>query len=133
VVSPDHGLFVHGVLIPARLLLNGTSIRVETECRTVTWYHLELDSHDVLLAEGLPVESYLDTGDRASFENGGQPLQLHPEFSVRRWDVLGVAPLVVTGPELDAARHRVDIRASGGPGDTVDVAESFHSSNRRKG
>jgi serralysin len=30
----------------------------------VTYYHIKLDRHDLLLAEGLPAESYLDTGDR---------------------------------------------------------------------
>jgi len=50
----------------------------------VTYYHVELDDHDLLLAEGLPVESYLDTGDRSNFENGGGPIALHPDFSTRR-------------------------------------------------
>ena len=112
VVSPDHALFVDGVLIPARLLVNGASITVEAACRTVAYYHVELDSHDILLAEGLPVESYLDTGDRAMFENGGAPLRLHPDFSARRWEGLGCAKLVFIGPELDAARQTVDARAA---------------------
>ncbi len=94
--------------------MNGTSIKVEAGCRKVTYYHVELDSHDILLAEGLPVESYLDTGDRAMFENGGAPLRLHPEFSARRWEVLGCAKLVFIGPELDAARRCVDERAAPG-------------------
>jgi hypothetical protein len=41
---------------------------------------VELPRHDVILAEGLPVESYLDTGNRAIFENGGLPLRLHPDL-----------------------------------------------------
>jgi hypothetical protein len=54
---------VDGALIPIRYLINGRSI-VPTASRTVIYYHLELPRHDVLLAEGLPAESYLDTGNR---------------------------------------------------------------------
>ena len=80
-VSPDHALSVDGVLIPARLLVNHTTIVEETTCQAVVYYHIELDAHDVLLAEGLPAESYLDTGNRGVFENAGLPLTLHPDLS----------------------------------------------------
>jgi hypothetical protein len=80
-VSPDHAVFFNGRLIPARLLVNGGSIGWETSLRTVTYYHIELDTHDVILAEGLPAESYLDTGNRDGFANGGRAVQLHPDFS----------------------------------------------------
>jgi hypothetical protein len=36
---------------------------------------------------------------------------LHPDFSVRMWEAMGCAPLVVTGPKLDAVRRRVKARA----------------------
>jgi hypothetical protein len=62
-LSPDHAVYVDGALIPIRYLINGRSI-VPTASRTVIYYHLELPRHDVLLAEGLPAESYLDTGNR---------------------------------------------------------------------
>jgi hypothetical protein len=84
----------------------------------VTYYHVELEHHDVLLAEGLPTESYLDTGDRFNLENGGGPIALHPEFSARRcdtaliWEALGCAPLVVTGPAVEAVRQLVNSCAS---------------------
>ena len=64
--------------MPARLLVNGGSI-VADPVRRFTVYHVELDSHDVLLAEGLACESYLDTGNRSSFGNTGQPA-LHAAF-----------------------------------------------------
>ena len=36
----------------------------------IAYYHVELLEHAVLLAEGLPAESYLDAGNRLDFENG---------------------------------------------------------------
>jgi len=56
-VSRDHAIAHEGMLIPAKLLANGASIVVETSWRSVTYFHVELDSHDLLLAEGLPAES----------------------------------------------------------------------------
>jgi hypothetical protein len=79
-VSPDHAVAFDGMLIPAKLLVNGASIAPDMGCREVTYFHIELDSHDILLAEGLAAESYLDTGNRMMFENGGQPMVLHPDF-----------------------------------------------------
>jgi hypothetical protein len=116
-LSPDHAVFVDDVLIPIKRLINGTTIeRVPMD--EVTYYHIELLHHDVLLAEGLPAESYLDVGDRCNFENGGGPIALHPEFSRRGWhtahiwEALGCAPLIVIGPELDAVRALVNSRAT---------------------
>ena len=84
-VSPDHALFLDGVLIPAGLLANGTTIR-QIARASVTYFHVELDLHDVILAEGLPAESYLDTGNRAHFANGGAATTLHANFTAASWD-----------------------------------------------
>ncbi len=80
-VSPDHAIYVDGRLIPARLLRNDTTIVRETSFRTVRYFHVELDRHDIMLAEGLPAESYLDTGNRGLFDNANAPLILHPDLS----------------------------------------------------
>jgi hypothetical protein len=65
-LSPDHAVLVQDVLIPVRYLLNGASV-VQQWVDSVTYLHVELDAHDVLLAEGLPCESFLDTGNRNAF------------------------------------------------------------------
>jgi hypothetical protein len=105
-VSPDHAIYVDNVLIPSKHLLNGTSIR-QVRWRHVVYHHVELEQHDVVLAEGLPAESYLDTGDRAKF-SGTSVTALHPDFSARVLEAMGCAPVVVTGPRLSAARQRID-------------------------
>ena len=80
-VSPDHAIFVNGKLICARQLINGTTIRQEQGWTSVVYFHVELDAHAILLAEGLPAESYLDTGNRGFFANSGAPLLLHPNLT----------------------------------------------------
>jgi T5SS/PEP-CTERM-associated repeat protein len=107
-LSPDHALLVQGSLIPVRYLLNGASIVQEAASR-ITYRHVELADHDVLLAEGLPCESFLDTGNRHAFAAEG-PTMLHPEFGPEAlaraiWAEKGCAPLVLEGPALERARR----------------------------
>jgi cytoskeletal protein CcmA (bactofilin family) len=109
-LSPDHAVFAEEVLIPIKYLRNGETIQ-QAPCDTVEYFHLELPSHDLVLADGMAVESYLDTGDRSSFENAGRVITLFPEFSSLKWEAYGYAPLVVTGPPVEAARRRIEIQA----------------------
>jgi collagen type I alpha len=67
----------------------------------------KLAEHDVLLAEGLPAESFLAMKDGSNYPNRLGPIRLYPEFSARMWEGFGCAPLIVTGPELAAARALV--------------------------
>ncbi len=40
------------------------------------YWHLELPHHDLILAEGLSAESYLDTGNRGAFTTIHNPRQI---------------------------------------------------------
>jgi Hint domain len=80
-VSPDHAILADERLICARQLLNGTTIRQDTDRRSVEYYHVELQAHAIMLAEGLPAESYLDTGNRGFFANADLPCPLHPDLT----------------------------------------------------
>ena len=111
-LSPDHAVFLNGVLIPVKLLINGSSI-VQVRRTAVTYYHIELPEHAIILAERLRVESYLDTGDRLNFAGGGT-IRLHPDFAARlapetamTWETRGAARLVMNGPELQTARRMI--------------------------
>jgi autotransporter passenger strand-loop-strand repeat protein len=105
-LSPNHAVFVGDVLIPVRCLVNGSTI-TQVPVERVTYYHIELPQHDVVLAEGLPAESFLDMRDGTNYANRPGPVRLYPDFSARVWEAFGCARLVVTGPELEAARALV--------------------------
>lgn len=106
VLSPDHAVLLEGRLVPIRHLANGASIAQETRAR-ITYWHLELDRHDAIFAEGMPCETYLDTGNRDAFE-GNATTQLHPDFrqhhAERVWAERGCAP-ILTDPAEPALRR----------------------------
>ena len=99
VLSPEHALFLDGALVPVGVLVDGERI-VQEAWDQVTYYHVELASHEVVLAEGLAVESYLDTGNRHGFANA--PLVALPEEFPQ-----GRAPIVLDGPVVESARARL--------------------------
>jgi hypothetical protein len=109
-VSPDHALWLDGRLIPAKVLCNGHSIR-QVELMEVTYFHIELARHDVLLANNTPAESYLETGQRGAFENGGEAMILHPQFGEAVRSAASCAPLAECGPIVEAVRQRILDRA----------------------
>ncbi len=95
-LSPNHCLFLQGVLIPVTALVNGATITRERGAKAASYYHLELDRHDILLAAGLACESYLDTGNRAALYTGrGRRSPAARPF----------APIVTGGLKLTRARQ----------------------------
>ncbi len=69
-VSPCHALLVDGVLIQAGALVNGSTIvRQLSMPATFTYYHIELENHELILAEGVAAETFVDNADRLGFDN----------------------------------------------------------------
>ena len=114
-LSPHHAVYVNDALVPVGLLLNGTTIR-QVQLPAIAYWHVELPRHEVVLAEGMPTESYLDTGDRTDFLGATPFTTLFPAFGARRSDTEGCAPLVREGDALEVVRALVAERAALGSG-----------------
>jgi hypothetical protein len=105
-VSPAHAVFLRNVLVPARKLLNGASIVQVSAAERVEYFHLELESHDLILAEGAVSETFVDDDSRALFDNAadyaGPRLAVRPAYCAQR---------VEGGPALEALRAELTRRA----------------------
>jgi Hint domain-containing protein len=67
-VTQAHALFFDGVLVPAGNLANGTTITLYDahECSELEYYHIKLENHDVIYAEGAPCETLLQVDENAT-------------------------------------------------------------------
>lgn len=122
-LSPGHGVGFHlvgDVVVPAGLLVNETTI-TRSFPEWVEYWHVELDQHALISAQGLLTESYLETDNRAEFQNVvaiAEPRTLDANASSQSIE------RVVDGPLLVAARLRLQQRAEAlgwGPRDVVDT------------
>lgn len=82
------------------------SLHPQTEDR-VTYYDVELPQDDVVLAQGLPAENFLDIKDGSHYVRSRGPMCLHPDYCARMREAVDCSRLIVTGPELAAARALV--------------------------
>ena len=68
-VTGGHSLLIDGVLVPAELLINGTTItrdqRHVREYDELEFLHVKLESHDVIYAEGVPAETLINVQESA--------------------------------------------------------------------
>jgi hypothetical protein len=84
-VSPEHALYLPGsspgtgLLVPARLLVNGITICQIESIERLEYFHIELDTPDVILADGAPAESYVECDNRGMFHNAGEFAALYPD------------------------------------------------------
>ncbi|MEM0354270.1 MAG: Hint domain-containing protein [Thermoplasmata archaeon] len=67
-VSPGHSVYLDGKLVLAKTLVNGETIYQDKTIKDIKYYHIELSKHTIVFAEGMCAESYLDVGNRGSFD-----------------------------------------------------------------
>ncbi|THK37207.1 Hint domain-containing protein [Ensifer sp. MPMI2T] len=80
-LSAGHTLFIDGVLIRVQDLVNGTSIApaLPMDEREIEYFHVLLDTHEAILAEGTPVETLLLEADtHEGFTNFAEFARLYP-------------------------------------------------------
>ncbi len=112
-VSAGHAIYIDGVLVPAWLLANGKSIVQSEAVDSVTYIHVELGEHDVIVADGCPAESFIDDNCRNQFQNAAEFRQLYPGEE----EVTGslCAERIESGFRLLALQNRLRDRAGLAP------------------
>ena len=107
-VSPKHAMFLDDVLVPAERLVNGISIVRCDAVAPVQYFHIELDTHDIILAEGAPSETFVDCDNRFMFQNAHEFARFYPDCDAPTWAFC--APRVEEGDVLQHLRWRLDER-----------------------
>jgi hypothetical protein len=87
------------VLIPVEFLVNHRSVLWDDRAQEVSVYHIELETHDVLLANSAPAESYRDDGNRWLFRNANTGWDQPPKPPC--------APVLTGGPIVDQVWRRL--------------------------
>ncbi len=117
-VTKAHSFLVDGALIPAEYLINHRTILWDDWTREVELYHVELDTHDVILANGAPAETYRDDGNRWLFQNANEGWHLPPRPPC--------LPVVTGGPVVDRAWDRLCKRAEPRPSPPMTQDPALH-------
>jgi hypothetical protein len=99
-----------GIYLKAGGSITNAASASQMPCASATYWHVELASHDAIVAEGLAAETYLDTGNRADFANGGPTVTVHPTFADAVWRARACAPQLRHGDALRALQRRLAAR-----------------------
>jgi hypothetical protein len=108
-ISPHHAMFIDGMLIEAKDLINGVSIVQMAHVDKVEYFHIELETHDVIVAEGALSETFIDDDSRAMFHNARDYAVLYPDAATM--PARYCAPRCEEGYEIETVRQRLALRA----------------------
>jgi hypothetical protein len=112
-LSPNHALLLDGVLIPAIYLVNGTSIvqAMPRGFEEIDYFHIELETHEVIFAEGAAAETLQVINDRETFAD-----LTHDKFDnfvehERLYAAQGIPPMTPYAPRICYNGRRSELRA----------------------
>jgi len=109
-VSADHGICIDGALIAAGRLVNNSTIARDVTVQEIGYFHIELEEHEVLVAQNCGAESYRDEGARRQvFENAASFALRYPV--PLPWPPVPCLPTLDQGFVLDAIQQRLTERA----------------------
>ncbi len=79
-LSPDHAILLDGVLVQAGALVDGVDVtRLADLPERFTYFHVELEDHALILAEGMPAETFVENVTRRRFDNHAEFVALYGE------------------------------------------------------
>jgi len=110
-ISPHHAMLIDGMLIEGKDLVNGVTIVQAQQASKVEYFHIELETHDVLLAEGAASETFIDDDSRGMFHNAHEFAALYPADAAGNVFAAYCAPRIDAGAVLDGIRRRINRRA----------------------
>lgn len=129
-LSRSHMVHFNGVLMPIGDLINGRTIApVDVDTDRLEYFHIELETHDVVLAEGAPCETLLTTAEKlTAFDNAdeyyalyGVPAAMAPcaplaAFNGGRSELKSrlrsaISPVIDIRKPMDVARDEIEARA----------------------
>ncbi|MFZ7091207.1 Hint domain-containing protein [Primorskyibacter sp. 2E233] len=82
VLTGDHALIFDDLAVNASALVNGATITFDPLSSLpdrVTYFHVETEGHEVIRANGVPAESYLDCNNRRKFDNFDEYIAIYGE------------------------------------------------------
>ncbi|GBQ09601.1 Hint domain-containing protein [Swaminathania salitolerans] len=126
-VTAEHCMALDGVLVPVRMLVNGRTIRYDTELLEYRYFHLRMETHALVLANGVLTETFLEEGHRSVTTQNARPGPIRPVLPIEtgrarvepihrhlsaRAEALGhdPAPVEAVGPCNSGEVHLVDCR-----------------------
>lgn len=108
-ITAEHCLLLDGHFVPARMLINGRSVFYDRSMHRFDIYHVETEKHSVLLADGMPSESFLNTENHGNFRRKGQIVSITAARN-QTWDD-AAAPLGVSRGFVEPLFRQIEARA----------------------
>ena len=97
------------MLIEAKDLVNGVSVAQQEAVSVVEYFHVELETHDVIFAEGTLSETFVDMDNRGMFQNAHEYAATCPARTTSEPEYY--APRLDHGYEVESVRRYLERRA----------------------